>query len=436
MSDKEWNAGPGSVELFTKAKELMPGGVNSPVRAFNAVGGQPFFVERAQGANIYDVDGNKYIDFMGSWGPLILGHCNEGTIEAVVAATRKGTSYGAPHQAEIELAQEVVDAMPSVEMVRMVNSGTEATMSAIRLARGHTGRAKIVKFEGCYHGHADPFLIKAGSGAATFGVPNSPGVTEGTICDTLIATYNDLDSVVELFEKGGEDIAAIIVEPVAGNMGCVPPVDGFLQGLRDLCDKYSALLIFDEVITGFRVAFGGAQERYGIHPDLTTIGKVLGGGLPVGAYGGKRDVMEKISPTGPVYQAGTLSGNPLAMAAGIAMIRQLRTTDGLYDELERKGAVMEKNLLDAAAAAGIPLTVNRVGSMLGFFLNPGPVEGWEAVAKSDVDTFVKLFDALLARGVSVAPSAYEALFVSAAHTDEILEEARGALNEAFAQAAK
>ncbi len=432
MSDSsEWKAGTRSVELFEQAVKLLPGGVNSPVRAFNAVGGQPFFVDRAQGPYVWDADGNRYIDYVCSWGPLILGHSHPDVMEAVISAARKGTSFGAPHEGEITLAQEVCRMMPSVELVRMVNSGTEATMSAVRLARGFTGRSKIVKFEGCYHGHADSFLIKAGSGAATFGVPNSPGVTESTVSDTLIAAYNDLETVAEQFETHGDDIAAVIVEPVAGNMGCVPPGDGFLEGLRDLCDKYEALLIFDEVITGFRVARGGAQERFGVRADLTTLGKVLGGGLPVGAYGGRADIMEKISPVGPVYQAGTLSGNPLAMAAGLATLRRLNDDPSIYLRLEDMGAKMAQNLESAAKDAGVPLTVNRVGSMLGFFFNEGPVNSYEAVTASDSNRFVIFFNALLNNGVSIAPSAFESLFVSDAHTDEVLDLTATALRIAF-----
>ncbi len=432
MSDsREWEAGMRSVELFEQAVKLLPGGVNSPVRAFNAVGGQPFFVDRAQGPYVWDADGNRYIDYVCSWGPLILGHSPPDVVEAVISAARKGTSFGAPHEGEITLAQEVCRMMPSVELVRMVNSGTEATMSAVRLARGFTGRSKIVKFEGCYHGHADAFLIKAGSGAATFGVPNSPGVTENTVSDTLIATYNDIETVAEQFEAHGDDIAAVIVEPVAGNMGCVPPADGFLEGLRDLCDKYEALLVFDEVITGFRVARGGAQERFGVRADLTTLGKVLGGGLPVGAYGGRADIMAKISPVGPVYQAGTLSGNPLAMAAGLATLRRLNDDPSIYLRLEDMGRKMAQNLESAARDAGVPLTVNRVGSMLGFFFNEGPVDSYEAVTASDSNKFPIFFNALLGHGVSIAPSAFESLFVSDAHTDEVLDSTATALRIAF-----
>lgn len=433
MSDRSNRPTSRSAQLFARAGHVLPGGVNSPVRAFNAVGGQPYFVDRAKGPHVWDADGNRYIDFVGSWGPLILGHAPEEVIGAIESAARRGTSFGAPHEGEIELAAKVTAMMPSVEMMRMVNSGTEATMSAIRLARGFTGRPKIIKFEGCYHGHADPFLIKAGSGAATFGVPNSPGVTPGTVADTLVATYNDLESVADLLDRDGAKVAAIIAEPVAGNMGCVPPAEGFLEGLRDLCDKYDALLIFDEVITGFRVAPGGAQERFGVRADLTTLGKVLGGGLPVGAYGGRRDVMEKISPVGPIYQAGTLSGNPLAVAAGLAAIGRLDDDGKIYDDLETKGARMEEILRSTAAAAGVPIAVNRVGSMLGFFLNPGPVDSWKAVADSDSgDGFSTLFGALLEGGVAIAPSAFECLFVSAAHDDETLSEAGATFEKAFA----
>ena len=435
MTDNRWNAGPRSRELYSRAVDLLPGGVNSPVRAFKAVGGEPFFVDRAEGPYVFDTDGNRYIDFIGSWGPLILGHAPPDVVEAVSATARRGTSFGAPHEAEVLLAEEIRAAMPSVELMRLVNSGTEATMSAIRLARAHTGRSKIVKFVGCYHGHADPFLVKAGSGAATFGQPDSPGVTPATVADTLVADYNDLDSVAVLFEEHGEDVAAVIVEPVAGNMGCVPPVDGFLAGLGALSDKYEAVLIFDEIITGFRVAPGGAQELYGVTPDLTTLGKVVGGGLPVGAYGGRRDIVEKVSPVGPVYQAGTLSGNPLAVAAGRATLGRLRSDPGIYDELERLGARMEQILRGAADEAGLELTVNRVGSMMGMFFGKGPITSWESVAASDKERFVGLFNGLLARGVSIAPSAFEALFVSAAHTDGVLDEAEQAFRAAMKEAA-
>ncbi len=429
MSEVKSNRG-----LYERALGLMPGGVNSPVRAFRAVGGSPFFIERGSGPHLFDVEGKRYIDFLASWGPLILGHAPPDVVEAVCAAARRGTSFGAPHEGEVLLAEEVRAMMPGLELVRMVSSGTEATMSAVRLARAHTGRAKIVKFAGCYHGHADPFLVKAGSGALTFGTPDSPGVTPGTVADTLVADYNDLGSVEALFSSCGPEIAAVIVEPVAGNMGCVPPAGGFLPGLRRLCDDHGALLIFDEVITGFRVAPGGAQALYGVRPDLTTLGKVLGGGLPVAAYGGRRDVMERISPSGPVYQAGTLSGNPLAMAAGLATLRRLREP-GTYELLESRGARLESILKESAREAGVPLHVNRVGSLLGLFFNPGPVTCWDDVARSDKERFVKLFQALLARGVSIAPSAFEALFVSVAHTDAVLDEAAIAFSAAMRAAA-
>jgi glutamate-1-semialdehyde 2,1-aminomutase len=434
MNDDRWSAGKVSKGLYERAVDLMPGGVNSPVRAFKAVGGAPFFVDRGEGPCVFDADGNRYIDFVGSWGPLILGHAPPDIVEAVSAAARRGTSFGAPHEAEVLLAEEIRSLMPSVELMRLVNSGTEATMSAIRLARAYTQRSKIVKFVGCYHGHADPFLVKAGSGAATFGQPDSPGVTPATVADTLVADYNDLESVTRVFADHGPDVAAVIVEPVAGNMGCVPPVDGFLAGLRDLCDEHGALLVFDEIITGFRVAPGGAQELYGVVPDLTTLGKVVGGGLPVGAYGGKRVIVEQVSPVGPVYQAGTLSGNPLAVAAGLATLRRLRADAVIYDELERLGARLEQILSSAAWDAGIDLTINRVGSMLGMFFNPGPVTSWDAVAASDSQRFVALFNALLARGVAVAPSAFEAMFVSVAHTDAVLDEAEQAFRRAMKEA--
>jgi glutamate-1-semialdehyde 2,1-aminomutase len=435
MSHHRWSAGSRSRELYERAVGLMPGGVNSPVRAFKAVGGKPFFVDRAEGPFVYDADGNRYIDFIGSWGPLILGHAPPDVVEAVCATARRGTSFGAPHEAEVLLAEQIRELMPAVELMRLVNSGTEATMSAIRLARAHTGRSKIIKFVGCYHGHADPFLVKAGSGAATFGQPDSPGVTPATVADTLVADYNDLDSVAGLFEACGEDVAAVIVEPVAGNMGCVPPVDGFLAGLRSLCDKYEAVLIFDEIITGFRVGPGGAQRLYGVTPDLTTLGKVVGGGLPVGAYGGKREIVDEVSPVGPVYQAGTLSGNPLAVAAGLATLARLRDDSGIYDRLEGLGARMEQILLGAAESAGLELTVNRVGSMMGMFFSAGPITSWDSVAASDKERFVALFGGLLGRGVSIAPSAFEAMFVSTAHTDEVLDEAEQAFREAMRGAA-
>jgi glutamate-1-semialdehyde 2,1-aminomutase len=431
----DWQPGSKSQDLFTRAKGLLPGGVNSPVRAFRNVDREPFFVDRAEGAYIWDADGNRYIDYVGSWGPMILGHAHPEVIEAVQAAARRGTSFGAPHEAEVLLAEEAKALFPSVQMLRLVSSGTEAAMSALRLARAFTKRSKVIKFEGCYHGHVDAFLIKAGSGAATFGEPDSPGVTPGTAADTLSARYNDLDSVKELFKEHGETIAAVMVEPVAGNMGCIPPVPGFLEGLRRLCDVHGTLLVFDEIITGFRVGPGGAQGRFHIRPDVTTLGKILGGGLPVGAFGGRRDVMKMISPDGPVYQAGTLSGNPLAVAGGLATLRILRTQEGIYDELERKGAFVEESLRLAADDARIPFTVHRVGSLLGFFFHPGPVLSWDQAKASDKNRFKAFFAGLLKRGVWIAPSPFEALFVSAAHSDADLEATRSAILDAMAEAA-
>jgi glutamate-1-semialdehyde 2,1-aminomutase len=428
-------AGTRSRALFARARELMPGGVNSPVRAFAAVGGDPFFVARAEGAYIHDVDGRRYIDYVGSWGPMILGHAHPAILDAVRKAAADGTSFGAPHEGEVLLAEEVSSFFPSIEMMRLVSSGTEATMSAIRLARGFTRRSKIIKFAGCYHGHADPFLIRAGSGAATYGTPDSPGVTHRTASDTLSAPYNDLEAVVDLFKLYGDDIAAVIVEPVAGNMGCIPPVSGFLRGLREQCDAAGAVLVFDEIITGFRVAPGGAQERFGVTPDLTTLGKIIGGGLPMGLYGGRRELMRLISPDGPVYQAGTLSGNPLAVAAGLATLRVLRTESSLYEDLERKGAWVEESLRSAAQTFDIPFTLHRVGSMLGFFFHPGPVTSWDEASASDKVRFVAFFHGLLKRGVWIAPSAFESLFVSAAHSDEDLEATETAVREAMAEAA-
>ncbi|MBD3334580.1 MAG: glutamate-1-semialdehyde 2,1-aminomutase [Candidatus Eisenbacteria bacterium] len=436
MSLKEtWQPGAESRRLFQRARQWIPGGVNSPVRAFRSVGGEPFFVERAEGPYVWDADGNRYIDFVGSWGPMILGHAHPEVVQAVQAAASRGTSFGAPHAGEVELAEIVGGMMPAVEKMRLVNSGTEATMSAVRLARAHTKRSKVVKFVGCYHGHADSFLIQAGSGAATFGQPDSPGVTPGTAADTLAVNYNDLKAVEALFAGNLDEIAAVIVEPVAGNMGCVPPVDGFLEGLREICDRRGSLLIFDEVITGFRLGPGGAQERFGVRPDLTTLGKILGGGLPVGAYGGRRDLMDEISPDGPVYQAGTLSGNPLAVAAGLGALRHVQGRPGLYDELEQKGAYLEQELRRGAEAAGIPLTVHRLGSMLGLFFHPGPVRTWDEVSASDRGAFTAYFAGLLKRGVWIAPSPFEAMFVSAAHGDEDLQVAAAAMQAALREAA-
>ena len=408
-----------SIELFQQALDILPGGVDSPVRAFRAVGGQPLFIEKGAGAYLYDVDGNRFVDYVLSWGPLILGHAHPEVVEAVKRAADLGTSYGAPSPLEVELAQLVQDFMPNLEMLRFVNSGTEATMTALRLARAYTERNKIIKFEGCYHGHADLLLVQAGSGVATLGLPDSPGVPPATVQDTLVARYNDLDSVEKLFAAYPGEIAAIILEPVAGNMGVVSPEAGFLQGLRETTQKEGALLIFDEVMTGFRVDPGGAQNLYQIQPDLTTLGKVIGGGLPVGAYGGKREVMDMIAPAGPVYQAGTLSGNPLAMAAGIATLNALGKT-GVWESLEEASDKLAKGIRAAAILAGIPIWQNRVGTMFATFFTENPVRDWPTAKASDTDVFGKYFTGMLERGIYLAPSQFEAGFMSTAHGhDEI-----------------
>jgi len=412
MSEREL-----SRKLLERARKTIPGGVNSPVRAFGSVGGDPPFIVRADGARITDADGNDYVDFVGSWGPMILGHNEVGIRRAVYEALKSGTSFGAPTVREIELAELVVEMVPSVDVVRLVNSGTEATMSALRLARAATGRPKIIKFRGGYHGHADSFLVEAGSGAATLGVPSSPGVTPGSAQDTLVADYNSLSSVEALLHEHPDQVAGIIVEPVAGNMGCVPPVEGFLQGLRDLSTAHGAVLIFDEVMTGFRVAPGGAQERYGVMPDLTTLGKVIGGGLPVGAYGGREDLMRQVAPDGPVYQAGTLSGNPLATAAGIAALTHLKGNPGVYDGLEERGEQLEEGILSLLSDKGYPLCWTRVGSMASLFFTPGPVTDWTTAAGSDREAFNRFFRGMLDRGFYLAPSPFEALFLSAAHEE-------------------
>ncbi|MGB9803256.1 glutamate-1-semialdehyde 2,1-aminomutase [Desulfofundulus sp.] len=424
-----------SEELFARARCYMPGGVNSPVRAFKAVGGQPLFIARGEGALIYDVDGNKYIDYVGSWGPLILGHRHPEVMAALQECLEIGTSFGAPTELEIELARAIVEALPSVEMVRLVNSGTEATMSALRLARAYTGRNKIIKFEGCYHGHADFLLIKAGSGALTLGVPSSPGVPAGTAADTIVAPYNDLDTLEAIFDRKGKDIAAVIVEPVAGNMGVVPPREGFLEGLREITRHYGALLIFDEVITGFRLSYGGAQALYNIDPDLTCLGKIIGGGLPVGAYGGRRQIMEQVAPEGPVYQAGTLSGNPLAVTAGLATLRALKKP-GTYEELERKTALLMQGLTEAAREAGLILSFNRVGSMLCTFFTETPVVDYNTACTADTRRYAVFFRSMLEQGVYLAPSQFEATFVSLAHTDEHIQQTVEAARKAFAAASK
>jgi glutamate-1-semialdehyde 2,1-aminomutase len=413
-----------SEQLFARAVEMIPGGVNSPVRAYRSVGGNPPFIARGEGSRIFDVDGNEYIDYVGSWGPLLLGHRHPEIIAALERALGAGTSFGAPTEQEIELAAAIRDAVPSIEMVRLVNSGTEATMSAIRVARGFTGRDLVVKFEGCYHGHVDSLLVKAGSGVATLGIPDTRGVPK-CFCDTTIALpYNSVEAVEDAFREHGERIAAVIVEPVVGNMGCVPPLPGFLEKLRELTARSGALLIFDEVMTGFRVAYGGAQQRFGIRPDLTTLGKVIGGGLPVGAYGGRKDVMSMVAPAGPVYQAGTLSGNPLAVGAGLAMLRYLKTHPEVYDQLEARAA-----RLCGAAPAGI--TVNRVGSMFTFFFTDQPVTDYESAKRSDTTRFGRFFRAMLEHGVYLAPSQFEAAFVSAAHSEADIEETIAAARLAF-----
>ncbi len=406
-----------SASLFEKAKQFIPGGVNSPVRAFRSVGGTPVFMERASGAYLWDVDGNKYIDYVGSWGPFIIGHSHHAVIEALSRQLEKATSFGAPTELEIELAELICSLVPSVELVRMVNSGTEATMSAIRLARAYTGRSKIMKFEGCYHGHADSFLIKAGSGALTLGVPDSPGITQGVALDTLNARYNDLESVRQLVEANKNEIACIIIEPIGGNMGVVPAKKEFLSGLRELCTREKIVLIFDEVMTGFRVALGGAQEYYGITPDLTTLGKIVGGGLPVGAYGGRRDIMSLISPSGPVYQAGTLSGNPLAMVAGIATLRVLQH-ENPYPQLEAKAALLSAAFAENAASTGIPISQQRVGSMLCQFFTEKEVWSFDDAISSDTKRYAAYFHSMLEQGVYLAPSQFEAMFLSTAHSDQ------------------
>lgn len=420
-----------SARLFARAQELLPGGVDSPVRAFRAVGGEPLFIERGQGARIWDADGNAYIDWMGSWGPLILGHADPRVVAAVTEAVAAGTSFGAPNRREVELAALVRECMPAVEMVRFVSSGTEAAMSALRLARAATGREKVIKFRGCYHGHADSLLAEAGSGVLTLGLPATPGVTRGATADTLVAEFNDLASVERLLAANPGQVAAVIVEPVAGNMGVVPPAPGFLEGLRARADEHGALLIFDEVITGFRVARGGAQERYGVRPDLTVLGKIIGGGMPVGAYGGRRDLMELVAPAGPVYQAGTLSGNPAAMAAGIATLRAL-AEPGLYERLEAVAAALADGLAAAARAAGVPLAVNRVGSMLTPFFTAGPVDGYAAAMRADTAHFAAFFRAMLDAGVYLPPSQFEAWFVSTAHGEAEVEATVAAARRALA----
>jgi glutamate-1-semialdehyde 2,1-aminomutase len=420
-----------SKAAYEEAVRLLPGGVNSPVRAFKSVKMTPIFMARGKGSKIYDIDGNEYIDYVLSWGPLILGHANPRVVEALKKVTENGTSFGAPTLIENELAKLVIERVPSIEIVRMVNSGTEATMSALRLARGYTGRNKIVKFEGCYHGHGDSLLIKAGSGVATLGLPDSPGVPEAVAQNTITVPYNDLESVRYAFERFGEDIAAVIVEPVAGNMGVVPPVPGFLQGLRDITKQYDALLIFDEVMTGFRVDYHCAQGYFGIEPDLTCLGKVIGGGLPVGAYGGKAEIMEKVAPSGPIYQAGTLSGNPLAMTAGYETLIQL--TPETYDEFRKKADRLEEGLREAAEKYEIPHTINRAGSMIGFFFTNEEVTNYEKAKTSNLEMFATYYREMAEQGIFLPPSQFEGLFLSTEHTDEDIEKTIAAAERAFAK---
>ncbi len=425
-----------SQKLFSKAEQFIPGGVNSPVRAFKSVGRPPVFITKARGSKMWDEDGNQYIDYVGSWGPMILGHAHPEVLRAIQSAAKNGTSFGAATKREVEMAELITSIMPSVEMVRMVNSGTEATMSAIRLARAFTGKQKIIKFQGCYHGHADSFLIKAGSGAMTFGIPDSPGVTISVGNDTLIAQINNIKSVQQVVDEYPNQIAALIVEPVVGNMGCIPPQNNFLQQLRDLCTKYGIVFIIDEVMTGFRVALGGAQEVYNVQADLTTLGKIIGGGLPVGAYGGKKEIMKMIAPSGPVYQAGTLSGNPLAMAAGLTMLSILKSKrKKIYSQLENSAAQIEKGFADIIEKYQLPLTQNRVGSMFTLFFTKENVVDYTTAVTSGTQKFSTYFNAMLERGIYLAPSQYEAAFISTAHTDadirKTLRSAEESLKETF-----
>jgi glutamate-1-semialdehyde 2,1-aminomutase len=422
-----------STELFKRAQKVLPGGVNSPVRAFKSVGRDPLFIQRANGSKMWDVDGNMYIDYVGSWGPMLFGHAHPDVVESVKQAAEGGLSFGAPAETEVFIGELICDMIPSIDVVRMVNSGTEATMSAIRLARAYTKRDKIVKFEGCYHGHADSFLIKAGSGALTLGSPDSPGVTEGTARDTLTAQFNDTESVKALFENNKDSIAAVIIEPVAGNMGCIPPSGSFLKDIRDICTENSALLIFDEVMTGFRLARGGAQELFGIRPDLTTLGKVIGGGMPVGAYGGRHEIMSLISPSGPVYQAGTLSGNPIAMASGHTMLKYINEHKDIYDNLEKKGAALEDGIRGGMTKHSYPLSINRVGSMFTLFFTDREVTDFTTAASSDKDKFAHYFGSMLEQGIYLPPSQFEAAFISTAHSDDDIEKTVSAVEVALAK---
>ena len=420
-----------SKELFERAQLFIPGGVNSPVRAFRSVGGTPIFFQSGKGSIITDVDGKDYIDYIGSWGPMILGHCHPPVVEALKSATDNTTSFGAPTAIETEIAELICDMVPAVEKVRMVNSGTEACMSAIRLARGYTGREKFIKFEGCYHGHADAFLIKAGSGAVTLGIPNSPGVTKGTAQDTLLAPFNDLAAVEKIIFENKNEVAAIILEPVAGNMGCIPPKEGFLQGLRDLCDAQGIVLIFDEVMCGFRIAKGGSTELYGVMPDLVTMGKIIGGGMPVGAFGGKKEIMAMVAPEGPIYQAGTLSGNPMAMRCGYTLLKELHEKSTIYQELDEKTAYLEKGIRQVFEKYQLQHTLNRVGSMMSFHFGIDEVNNFEDACNANADLFKNLFHGVLKRGVYFAPSAFEALFISNTHTYDLLDKTIQAIDDAL-----
>ncbi len=423
-----------SSEFFSIAQNVIPGGVNSPVRAFKSVGTDPVFYERAKGSRVWDADGNEYIDFVASWGPMILGHAPDAVHEAVRAQLDKGTSYGAPTMIEVEMAEKLVEVVPSIEMVRMVSSGTEATMSAIRLARGYTGREKFIKFDGNYHGHSDALLVAAGSGLVTLGIPSTPGVTKGAAGDTIVLPYNDIDAVREALAANKDQVAAIIVEPIAGNMGVVPPAEGFLQGLRDACDEHGTVLIFDEVISGFRVALGGAQQLYGVTPDLTTLGKIIGGGFPVGAFGGKAEIMKSLAPIGPVYQAGTLSGNPVAMVAGLALIGEL-SKPGVYEELDRLGAKLAGGLCHAAENAGIVTACNRVGSMSTMFFTSEDVVDWKTAATCDTAAYAAYFRGMLEAGFTIAPSQFEACFVGLSHTDADIDAFLSAAGDVLAKMA-
>lgn len=426
---------PNSKDLFERAQKVIPGGVNSPVRAFNSVGGAPVFITKAEGSYLWDEDGNRYIDYISSWGPMLLGHADPDVIKAVKEAADTSTSFGAPTRREVDIAELITSTQPGIDKVRMVNSGTEATMSAIRVARGYTKKSKIIKFKGNYHGHGDSFLIEAGSGALTMGQPSSPGVTEGTAKDTLIARYNDLEYVKELVTANKDELAAIILEPIAGNMGCIPPVPGFLEGLRSLCDEHGIVLIFDEVMSGFRVAFGGAQEVYGVTADMVTYGKIIGAGLPVGAYGGKEEIMDYVAPTGPVYQAGTLSGNPLAMAAGYTMLKKLHDHPEVYEQLEEKSAKLADGIAQTLSRHKVPHSMNRVGSMIGVFFTDRKVTGFNDANTTDKVFFGKLFHGMLQRGVYLPPSPFEAFFLSNSLTDEDLKFTLDALDKTLEEIA-